>query len=177
MKTNDILKKIEESREKYKPNEIKTVIVAEAPPDSIERFFYYESVNEADYLFIGIMKVLYPDAIEKYKISKRNPKIKELILQQFQEDGFYLLDLFELPLTLNTDNEIVAVKKLISKLENCCSSKTPIILVKVNVYDFAYEKLKQKFNVINKRIEFPSTGNQIKFHEKFEEVINKYISF
>ena len=48
-----ILKQLETARNKYKPEKIKTLVVGEAPPDSIDRFFYYEDVKKADYLFLG----------------------------------------------------------------------------------------------------------------------------
>jgi hypothetical protein len=37
-----ILKQLESARNKYKPEVIKKLIVGEAPPDSIDRFFYFE---------------------------------------------------------------------------------------------------------------------------------------
>ena len=66
MDKSTLLSQLEDSRKKYKPEVIKTVIIAEAPPDSIERFFYYEDVKTADFLFLGIVEVLYPEAKKKY---------------------------------------------------------------------------------------------------------------
>jgi len=173
MDNNILLSKLENARSKYKPTEIKVVIVAEAPPESLERFFYFENVKIADFLFLGISEVLYPKEKANYLFNKRNPLIKEQILKQFKSDGYYLLDLFELPITLNKDNNLVAVKKLSDKIENLCDINSPIILVKTNVYDIAYSSLKLKFNVINKRIDFPSCGNQLKFYNKFAEALKQ----
>jgi hypothetical protein len=169
-----LLSQLEDSRTKYKPEVIKTVIIAEAPPDSVERFFYYEDVKKADFLFLGIVEVLYPEAKKKYLEYNRHTQIKEIILKQLQIDGYFLLDLFELPISLCSDNEIQAVSKLTKKLEKICDSKTPIILIKANVFDIAYKPLKLKFNVMNKRIEFPSCGNQLKFQTKFTELIKQF---
>jgi hypothetical protein len=173
MDNKDILKQLESARQKYLPTNIKTIIIAEAAPDSLERFFYYENVRKADYLFLGIIGVLYPEAKGLYLDNNRNPKMKEVILRQLQSDGFYILDLYELPVSINNDSEGVAVMKLSNKLEKLVSKNTPIILVKATVYDTVYYRLKSKFNIIDKRIDFPGCGNQTKFYEKFSEVIQK----
>jgi len=99
--------------------------------------------------------------------------MKELILKQFQSDGFYLLDLFELPVSINKDSDGVAVMKLSNKLEKLVTKSTPIILVKATVYDIVFYRLKSKFNIIDKRIDFPGSSNQTKFYEKFTEAIQK----
>jgi hypothetical protein len=173
MNTENLLEKLEEARKKYKPKKAKVVFVAEAPPDSLDRFFYYEDVKKADYLFLGIIDVLYPGLKEAYMEFERHTKLKENILEQFKKDGYYLLDLYELPISMNYENDSKAIDKLSKKLEKICDKKTPVILIKANVYDVAYYPLKSKFNVINKRISFPSNGNQIKFKESFTEAINE----
>lgn len=162
---------LETARRKYQPENVKVVFIAEAAPDSVERFFYYEDVREKDYLFLGIIGVIYPEIKEHFIKQSRDPKIKENILNQFQNDGYFLLDLFELPKSLNADNENQAISKLIDKLEKICLPETIVILIKANVYDIAYNGLKRKFNVINKRIDFPSSGHQTKFHVKFKEAL------
>ncbi|HYK77006.1 MAG TPA: hypothetical protein VEV16_08510, partial [Daejeonella sp.] len=42
--TSDLKKQLEKARLKFKPDTIKYLIIAEAPPDSVERFFYYDNV-------------------------------------------------------------------------------------------------------------------------------------
>ena len=78
-----ILKQLETARNKYKPEKIKILIIGEAPPEWIDRFFYYEDVKKADYLFLGIIGVLYPDLKNQYMVNKRNRVIKEKILKKF----------------------------------------------------------------------------------------------
>ncbi|MFA5659366.1 MAG: hypothetical protein WC900_08790, partial [Oscillospiraceae bacterium] len=73
------IKKREESREKYKPEKIKYLLIAEAPPENLERFFYYSDVGEKDCLFLGIMEALYPSEKQKY-LMNRNPNLKEKLL-------------------------------------------------------------------------------------------------
>ncbi|MDR2953800.1 MAG: hypothetical protein LBV43_01805 [Prevotella sp.] len=172
-----LLKKLEEARIKYKPEKVKAIFIAEAPPDSLNRFFYYENVKEKDYLFLGIIDILYPGLKDIYiKKYKRHPEVKKSILNQIKKNGYYLLDLFELPISINSESKINSIKKLSGKLSKICDKETPIILIKVNVYDTIYHILKAKFNIINKRIDFPSTGNQQKFKKSFAEAMNEITS-
>ncbi len=171
MADENLLKKLEEARKKYKPEKIKIIFIAEAPPDSLDRFFYYENVKKADYLFLGIIDALYPNLKESFLKSKRTPEIKQKILSQFKRDGFYLLDLYELPISMKFESKINARKKLSEKLKKICNKETSIILIKKDVYDNVYDFLKSNFNVINKKINFPSNGWQKKFKEKFTEAL------
>lgn len=49
------------ARNKYKPSHIKILLIAEAPPNNLDRYFYYEDVKSHDSLFLEIMGILYPD--------------------------------------------------------------------------------------------------------------------
>ncbi|HZW40297.1 MAG TPA: hypothetical protein VFF33_13445 [Ignavibacteriaceae bacterium] len=174
IKLEDLMLSIKKAREKYKPDVIKCVLIAEAPPDAIERFFYYEDVREKDFLFLGVMEVLYPKLKEDYLSSGRNILNKKKMLEKFMEDGFYLLDLFDGPISLYIDSERCAAKQLTEELTMAISKDIPVIMIKANVYEILYHQLKGKgFNVIDVKIPFPSTGNQGKFREKFKDTLKK----
>lgn len=53
----NITERINEARQKYKPENVNLLLVAEAP-SSLDRFFYYEDVKEKDFLFVELSKVL-----------------------------------------------------------------------------------------------------------------------
>ena len=99
-----ISKNLEKARQKYLPKKIKYLLVAEAPPDSLERFFYFEDVKQHDYLFLGVAQAMYPDLKDKFLTSKRKMEIKKLILERFKSEGFFLLDLSDLPISLLNDS-------------------------------------------------------------------------
>ena len=161
----------ERARNKYKPSIIKTIIIAEAPPNAFERFFYYEDVKDKDYLFLNIIEILYPDWKTKYMNSKRSSTIKECILKKFQADGYYLLDLYETFVDLKERKDIETLHKLSNKLSQLIDEKVPVILIKANVYDTAFKTLKVKFNVINERLPFPSSGQQSNIKRAFKKLI------
>jgi hypothetical protein len=150
------------------------LLVAEAPPNSLERFFYYDSVRQHDYLFLGVTEALYPNLKEQFLLSGRSSEIKNTILQTLQQDGFYLLDLSELPLSLLETNLHSQLPSLVDKINSVADDNTQIILIKANVYDIAFYYLKQKFkNVIDQRITFPRQGGQRKFQDEFKQALKK----
>ena len=177
IETTDILplkKQLENARQKYKPEIVKFLLIAGAPPDSLERFFYYENVRQHDYLFLGVAEAIYPTLKEQFLVSQRSSEIKNTILQSLQQDGFYLLDLSELPLS-HLENDLKSqLPTLVEKINSLADENTQIILIKANVYDIAFQFLKQKFNnVVNQRITFPGQGGQRKFQDEFIQALTK----
>lgn len=163
---------LEKARLKYKPNQVKYLLIAEAPPDSIERFFYYDKVDKKDYLFLGIVQLLYPDLRDKFLASGRRSVIKNEILLKLKSEGFYLLDLSELPISLLTDSLSSQLPTLIYKVKKVAAKQTKIILIKTNVYDIAFQSLQEEFeNVVNIRIPFPLYKGVKLFPIKFEEAL------
>ncbi|PAM93584.1 hypothetical protein B4N84_17155 [Flavobacterium sp. IR1] len=65
------------ARNKYKPREIKALLITEAPSCSLDKDFYFEDVPKQDALFLEIMAVLYPKDKEQYLKQKRDPLLKE----------------------------------------------------------------------------------------------------
>jgi hypothetical protein len=165
---------IENAREAYKPDNIKCLLVAEAPPDAVERFFYYHDVKVADYLFLGVSGCLYPELKLDYLNSGRSSVLKEKILRQFQEDGFYLIDLCELPISLEPISQ-QHIQQVVPRIQALRNEGTKIILIKANVYDICYPTLFQALGkgVLNSKIPFPSTGNQLRFHKAFKTAIEQ----
>lgn len=160
------------ARNKYKPRQIRTVLIAEGPPNSLERHFYFEDVKKHDSLFLEIMGVLYPEQKQRYLSSKRDTQLKAELLESFQEDGYWLLHLSELPCGLSDLPLPALVPSLLARLEEV-DKKTPIILIKSSLYDICYEALSaQGYNVINERMPFPGSGQQGIFREKFRKALS-----
>lgn len=169
---SELKKQLEKARKNYKPEKIKYLLIAEAPPDSLERFFYYENVSQHDYLFLGIAETLYPDLKKLFLEEGRKPKTKKLILQRLQCEGFYLFDLSELPISLLENNLTLQLPNLIKKMKSVINDDTRIILIKANVYDSAFHFLNREFkNIIDQRIAFPSQGWQPKFQIEFRKAL------
>ncbi len=166
------------ARQKYKPDRIKFLLIAEAPPkvESV-RFFYFKDVHDADNLFLETMKVLYP---ADYSNTKSIRQRKGEFLERFKNDGFYLIDASDKPMK---DTRPATKKKqiemslpsLIEKVRSLVSEDTKIVLISSTVYKFCRNKLKAEgFNVINEcAIPFP-IGWQKKFREKLGTLLSKH---
>ncbi len=161
------------ARNKYKPSHIRVLFLAEAPPCALERFFYFEDVKTQDSLFLEIMGLLYPGEKENYLKSGRDSVLKEELLEKFKLDGYWLLDLSEVPTSISTGPLDNCLPSLTTRLEKYIDKTTPIILIKSNVYDTCYPSLRSKgYKVINVRMPFPGSGQQKVFREKFEKAMN-----
>ncbi|UAB86030.1 hypothetical protein INR75_08555 [Zunongwangia sp. SCSIO 43204] len=170
--TSKLKIQLDQARNKYKPEKVKYLLIAEAPPDNLERFFYYENVSQHDYLFLGIAEALFPVLKNQFIDNGRKPETKEIILRKFQQEGFYLLDFSELPLSLLESDLKSQLPNLIERTKPVINDDTHIILIKANVYDSVFHSLNAKFkNVINQRIAFPGQGWQKEFQIKFKEAL------
>lgn len=166
-----------QAREKYRPKTIKYLLVAESPPSADSgRFFYFENVTEGDSLFWQTMKALYPmDCL----IDDPPPRHrKREFLKRFHGDGFFLLDAVEEPLGKATPGEKrrrirASLPRLIEDLRATCGAGTKVILISAPVFDVCAAALASEgFNVANdEMIDFPGSGGQRKFREKFARAL------
>ncbi len=175
----DHLARLASARQKYRPATIKYLLIAESPPsEESGRFFYFEKVAEGDSLFWQTMKALYPQDCPPDLSPPRHRKRE--FLERFKGDGFYLLDAVEEPLgNVSTGVKRRQIEKcvprLIKDVRELCGSGTRIVLISAPVYEvcaaaFAIEG----FNVVNdEMIDFPGSGGQKKFREKFRRVLAK----
>ena len=160
------------ARNKFKPSQVSVLLVAEAPPESLDRYFYFEDVKKQDSLFLEIMGILYPDRKRRYLLSGRETPLKKELLEQFKSDGFWLLDLSELPCSLAGEPLEDLVPSLAERMKKSISLKTPVILLKTSVYDTCYVPLLASgFKVSSQRIPFPGSGQQRVFRERFSKAL------
>jgi hypothetical protein len=146
---------------RYQPDEIDLLIVAEAPPDSPERYFYFEDVWTHDGLFRYVCRVLL--GREPTRESKRE------VLEKLRDDGVFLIDLKETPM----DGAPLAdyVPSLVAR----CRDLRPrrIVLIKAPVFDAAYRPLKAAgLPVVEERVPFPGSGRQREFVAAFRRAVH-----
>jgi len=152
--------------EKYRPEKIKVLFIAESPPffesEDKRSYFYFENNPGKDMLFATLMKACY--GID-YTKNKGN-KIK--LLKRLMDDGIFLIDSVKYPINRDErqetsnkkreeiiQNEIPNLLNELNKLH--IGSETKIILIKETVFNSLYSMLKQRgYNVLNKdKIGFP----------------------
>jgi hypothetical protein len=157
---------------KYVPKRgTRVLFIAEAPPNSIERYFYFENVQSFDWLWMALMKALYP-CVWSHIANER--KQKPSWLAKFQEDGFQLIDALKTPVSGNASKRVGEIEKHAANLieETQAISPIQIVLIKKTVHDALFEELKVAgLPVINSSaIPFPSSGRQNQFHKDLSEL-------
>ena len=105
------------ARNRYRPSLLRTLLIAEAPPSDIDRYFYFEDVPRQDSLFLEVMGVLYPDDKASYLASKRDPELKAALLEMFASDGFWLMHISELPQELLDEAHADALPGLLEHIK------------------------------------------------------------
>lgn len=174
--------KVERARGDYLPTAIEWLLIAEAPPATVDRFFYFDAVTTQDSLFMETMRVLYADASRAEADALRAAKTR--LLRAFRAEGFYLIDACNRPMKSNRQSARLArvrasLPSLEHKLEQLrvdgqLNAQTKIVLVSRTVHDGCYDALfASGFNVINdKPIEFPGSGHQTQFRKKVARLLN-----
>jgi hypothetical protein len=165
---------------KYAPEYgTRVLFIAEAPPDSIDRYFYFERVEKCDWLWIALMKGLYP---QDWKLTKSERKHKSHWLSRFQRDGFQLIDALKSPISGAPNRRVAAIQNQAVNLIEEVRTISPkcVVLIKKTVHDALSAKLDaQGFVLANSRpIPFPSSGKQGQFQDEFSRlgIMNRYVN-
>jgi hypothetical protein len=171
--------RLAEARRKYRPETIIYLLVAESPPSADSgRFFYFKDVAEGDSLFWQTMKALYPKDCPADESPPRHRKRE--FLKRFKGDGYFLLDAVEEPLGKASPGEKrrrirQSLPRLIDDLRAACGAGTKVVLISAPVFEVCAAALASEgFNVVNDgMIDFPGSGGQRKFREKFARALGK----
>lgn len=149
-----------EAAERYRPEAVRLLIVAHAPPERIERYFYFETVGEKDDLFRYVVKGLFGSSPER--------RDKANWLGRLRDGGVFLVDLLERPYD---GSELAGhVPDLIERVRRL--DPEHVVVIKVDVFDAAYRRLRAAgLPVVNKRIPFPGSGQQLRFESAFAEAV------
>jgi hypothetical protein len=173
-----MITKAKQTRRRYKPEGIKCLFVAEAPPPpESDRFFYYEDVSEHDSLFISMMKALYPeDCVHAFDIRRRKPAL----LTRFMREGFYLIDASDEPMESTRPSKkkkqlAASLDSLVQKVNSLVTREVPVILIAKPVYEVCYERLvAEGFNIVNRDfIYFPLGNYQDRFIEDVSSLVKQ----
>lgn len=119
-----------EAASRFRPAHVKLLLVAETPPTTLDRYFYFEDVPRADYLFRAVVPPLLGEEPSREKTRQ---------LAGLRDRGVFLIDLRPDPLDTQTDEQ--CVPDLIRRVR--AVDPESVLLIKVNVYDVAYRPLHQ----------------------------------
>lgn len=169
------LDRIAEARAAYRPDHIRWLFIAEAPPAAPERFFYFHPVHTQDSLFLTMMRTLYPSDYADMD-AKELRRIKPDALARFRDDGCFLEDASSEPMTGESPKEEQlrrARPALLERLEELREDDPKVVLISATVYAVCRRALKEAgWNVLNKEsIPFPGSGQQRKFRDKMNALL------
>ena len=145
---------------RHQPPQIELLLVAEAPPRELDRYFYFEHVPTQDSLFRYISRCLLE--AEPTRGNKRE------LLEQLKGRGVFLIDLQEDP------RDKTPLAEFVPGLVERCRKLAPtrIVLIKATVFDAAHSALKAaRLPVSDVRVPFPGTGQQKRFVEAFTQAL------
>ena len=148
---------------KHQPAKVRLLLVAEAPPCTSDRYFYFEDVDRHDWLFRYVWEAL---AGEK---PARDDKPAQLAA--LRDAGVFLIDLHEENVSQPSLSELRA--KTAGLVERCRElAPRHIVLIKSIVHDAAFAALSDAgLPAIDARIPFPASGQQRRFLETFREAL------
>ena len=143
----------------FRPDHIATLIVAEAPPSDLDRYFYFPAVSTQDSLFRYVVRLVL--GMEPTRENKRD------LLERLREARVYLIDLSPEPLAGAHADFVPGLVRRVRRLD-----PGRIILVKAPVFDAAYSSLREAgLPVVNVRVPFPGSGQQRNFEVAFSRAL------
>jgi len=152
----------ERAARQHKPKKVDLLLVAEAPPSALDRYFYFPDVREQDSLFRYVCWAL----VGREPTRDR----KAELLAELRDRGIFLIDLQEEP------RDGTPLTDPVPELVERCKSLHPewIVLIKTTVFDAAHDSLKKAgLPVSSVRIPFPGSGQQKRFLEAFDRALKE----
>ena len=160
------LSRYEEAAARYAPSETRVLFIAESPPASVDRYFYYPDVTGQDSLWSELMRALYR---QEFGDTSEERQHKHEWLRRFQADGYQLLDAVQEPgkpaPTAIRENAVRVVEEIRRR------APQQVVLIAAPVYDTLFGSLMEKgIPVVDCRLPFPGSGHQREFRDQFKEL-------
>ena len=141
----------------FRPEAVDLLIVAHAPPKSLDRYFYFPNVPRQDSLFREVTR-----AVLKAEPERED---KRALLRMLREARVHLIDVSLEPLPEGSELAPL-IPGLLRRIRRLDPQR--IVLVKVDVYDEAFDAIRDAgLPVIDARIPFPGSGRQQAFRVAF----------
>lgn len=147
---------------KYRPEQIRLLLVAEAPPAALDRYFYFERVTDQDSLFRYVVSTVL--GIQPNRVSKPQE------LTSLREAGVFLIDL-KLEPKVGDEALDSYVPDLVKRAVDLAPEH--VITIKVNVCDLCQGPLAASgLDVSRERIPFPGSGQQTRFERAMRRALH-----
>lgn len=165
----------EELRERYRPDRLRALLVAESPPDpgDGERRFFYSPTLRADNLYRGVAQALYGESDEIDVLDK------PAVLDRIRADGFWLIDAVDEPINkLGSAARARAIAAGVPRLAERCVELAPelgVIICHGKVYAAAAQLLRESRVVIlhDEPLPFPLGNWRAAFISGFRQALDQ----
>jgi hypothetical protein len=128
------------------------LLVAEAPPSALDRYFYFLDVDVQDSLFRHVVEAAF---------GEKPTRDKQPWLDALKHAGYFLIDLSPDPF-----DDAETLRPLVPALATRCADLAPdrIVLIGARVYDLAYGALREaRLPVVDVRFPIPGYGQRKRF--------------
>lgn len=147
--------------ERYRPEKVRLLLVAQAPPAADDRYFYFTNVSTQDTLFRSVARAILPNT----EPTRSN---KPALLARLRDSGVFLIDLKPDPVDGSPLSPYVPA--LLARIAELAPEQ--IILIKADVHDAAYPALTAAGLPVSRvRVPFPSFGQQKLFASAFSRAL------
>src|SRR4051794_24585073 len=148
--------------ERYRPDVIDLLLVAEAPPSALDRFFYFEHVPTHDSLFRYVVRGV---------LGETPSRDKAPYLDELRARGVFVVHLCEDPFSSRREVVPGCVPGLVCRCRELAPRR--VVLVGATTYDHAYDALvRAGLPVVNARLPYPGSGQQRRFLEGFGHALH-----
>ena len=133
---------------------MQTLLVSEAPPSSLDRYFYFLDVGIHDALFRHVVEAAFGERPSRDKLPW---------LDALKSAGYFLIHVSPDPFD---DRDVL--RPLVPALARRCKDLDPerIVLIGARLYDLAYDALQRAgLPVVDVRLPIPGSGQQRRFLE------------
>lgn len=152
----------ERAAKKYRPASVRLLLVAEAPPSAVDRYFYFEMVATQDSLFRYVARAIL--GVEPTRVNKAE------LLGRFRDRGVFLIDLWRDPISSRSDPPDVA--GLVRRIRQLAPER--VIVIKTGVFDLVRGPLLDAgLPFVDERVPFPGSGQQRKFEQAFARALRR----
>jgi phage terminase large subunit-like protein len=146
---------------RWQPDPVDLLLVDEAPPSALDRYFYFEDVTTQDSLFRYVVAGV---------LGVRPTRDKAPLLAELREAGVFLVDACADPFHHRREALTACLPDLVARVEGLRPRR--VVLVGAALYDLAFTPLRAAgAPVVDARLPYPGSGQQRRFAEGFAAVL------
>ena len=148
---------------RWRPETVDLLLVDEAPPSALDRYFYFEDVATQDSLFRYVVAGV---------LGVRPTRDKAPLLAELREAGVFLIDACPDPFRHRREALAGCLPDLLARAAELRPRR--VVIIGAPLYDLAFEPLRTAgLPVVDARLPYPGSGQQRRFAEGFAAALSR----